>query len=281
MKTRTLLLSGAGLLVAVILALLLAGWLRRDTTMELQVRDSVSGRWVWNASLSLQNRLIAAFYQSDNGLQTFHFTHLQPGPSTLDVTAPGYEPIQVPVLVKRGTNRLAAPLTMVSLGIPDLAEFFVFEKIDSGDIVGELRPVSTTGGALINHPCVDLWVGCQVSVQLKGGVPVREETPSGSTRGTELYRGEVPWTWDPSPEKQFRYSVRIPGPQIKRDPSPFRVIDYLIVEPDPRRISRQQLGELMARIYPLRDPARITAELDKEKGRLRYFIDTSWNVPSP
>ena len=91
-------------------------------------------------------------------------------------------------------------------------------------------------------------------------------------------RGQVSWAWDPAPETQFRYSVRIPVARVREDPSPYRVIDYLIVEPDPRKITRAELSELMARVYAIGDPARAAAALDAEKDRLRYFTDTSWNV---
>ncbi len=280
MKTRlrVLLLASAGLVLFAAVALFAVAWFGRDTTLELEVRDSVSGRWVWDVSLLLQDRIIVGFYQSDAGLRPYRFTHLAPGPATLEVSAPGYQEMKIPLTLRRGANRIAAPVTMIAPGIPDLARFFVFEKWDAGNIVAELRPVGVTGRALVNHPCMDLWVGCRVSVQAKDGEPVQEETPNGSSRGRELFQGEIPWKWDPAPEKQFRYSVSIPGARILDDPSPYRVIDYLIVEPDPTRITRAQLGDLMARVFQLADPARITAALDAEGERLRYFVDTSWNV---
>ncbi len=125
---------------------------------------------------------------------------------------------------------------------------------------------------------MDLWIGCRVSVQVKDGVPVSGETEEGAARGEELFRGQIPWTWDPAPETQFRYSARIPLAKIREHPSAYRVIDYLIVEPDPLAITRAELDDLMARVYAMSDPAAVAAALDAEKGRLRYFLDTSWNV---
>ncbi|MGO9309330.1 MAG: hypothetical protein ACLQDL_09950 [Spirochaetia bacterium] len=277
-NSRTRILASAAFVVLAAAALFAVSWLRRDTTLQVEVRDSVSGRWVWDVSLVLQNRIIVGFFQSDAGLRPYEFTQLAPGQTTLEVAAPGYQEVRLPLTLRRGANRINEPITMVGLGIPDLAKFFVFESWDAGDLVAELRPVGTKGTALVNHPCMDLWIGCRVSVQVKDGVPVREETPSGSSRGKELFRGEVPWKWDPAPEKQFRYNARIPGAALQTDPSPYRVIDYLVVEPDPLKITRKQLGDLMAQVYSLRDPARIGAALDGEGDRLRYFIDTSWNV---
>ena len=54
--------------------------------------------------------------------------------------------------------------------------------------------------------------------------------------------------------------------------------DYLIVVPDPRNIGKDGLASLMASIWNLPTAqARIEA-LEQQKGRLRYFTDTSWNV---
>ena len=75
----------------------------------------------------------------------------------------------------------------------------------------EFRPVNTAGTVILNHPCMDLWIGCRVSVQVKDGVPVREETPSGSSRGKELFRGEVPWKWDPAPGEAVPLQREDPG----------------------------------------------------------------------
>jgi hypothetical protein len=113
---------------------------------------------------------------------------------------------------------------------------------------------------------------------VKGGVPVLQETEADPARGRELFRGQVPWTWDPAPETQFRYSIRIPVASVREDPSPYRVIDYLIVEPDPLKISSAEISDLMTRVYAIADPAALAAALDAEKGRLRYFTDTTWNV---
>jgi len=280
MKTRPpiLLLVVACLLIAAAASIPAIRWLRTDTTFEFRLRDSVSGGWVWNASMRLQDRAMNGFFQSDAGLRLYRFRRLTPGTATLRISAPGYPDVSLPLTLRRGANRLDTPIDMRGLGILGLARFLVFEKMEGGDIVGELRPVGPTGAAIINHPCMDLWVGCRVSVQVKGGVPVLEETEANPERGSELFRGQVPWTWDPAPETQFRYSVRIPGARVQEDPSPYRVIDYLVVEPDPLKITRAELSDLMARVYAIADPARAAAALDAEKDRLSYFTDSSWNV---
>jgi len=131
---------------------------------------------------------------------------------------------------------------------------------------------------VMNHPCIPLWVGARVAVQLKDGRPVTESTETGSTRGDELFSGSVPWEWDPAPETTFRYSVRIPGSRIRPDPALYRVIDYLIVVPDLRSIDLPELEALMKNAPGLPDIAGLTAYLDRQGQKLRYFFDTSWNV---
>jgi hypothetical protein len=277
-STRIALLVAAVLVVAAAVAVLAALWFSTDTTFEFRMRDAVSGRWVWDAAMQLQGRTIIGYYQSDAGPIVYRFTRLKPGAATLTVEADGYQPARLPVTLKRGANKLEKPVEMVGLTIPDLTKFYIFESRDGGDIRAEIRPVNTAGTAILNHPCMDLWVGCRVSVQVKNGVPVREETEEGAARGEELFRGQIPWTWDPAPETQFRYSARIPLAKVREHPSAYRVIDYLIVEPNPQAITRSQLSDLMARVYAMDDPAAVAAALDAEKGRLRWFLDTSWNV---
>jgi hypothetical protein len=228
--------------------------------------------------MKLQGRTIVGYYQSDAAPLTYRFTRLTPGKAMLEIAADSYGPLSLPLTLKRGANRLQKPIDMVGLGIPDLTKFYIFESREAGDIVAEIRPVNSTGTAVLNHPCMDLWIGCRISVQMRNGVPAREEAETGSSRGSELFRGRIPWKWDPAPETQFRYSARIPGAQIKDDPSAYRVIDYLIVVPNPLAISSAELEKLLARVYAMNDPAAVAAALDAESNRLRYFIDTSWNV---
>jgi hypothetical protein len=86
------------------------------------------------------------------------------------------------------------------------------------------------------------------------------------------------WVWDAEPEASARYSIRIPGVKMRPDPVPFRVVDFLIVVPDPRRIDSTGLETLMSRATQSRDLEALGAFLEKESQRLRYFFDTSWTV---
>jgi hypothetical protein len=277
MRTRAALIAMAVLLGGAALVVFLR-MTRFDTTLEFRFHDSVSKQWVWDSTARLQDRLIRAFFQSDTGPVPFLFSHLKPGPAILEISAPGYLPVSVPVKLRRGANRLETPIEMVGYEIPSLERFYLFERLEGGDLVCQLRPVGGDGRAMVNHPCLPLWVGCRVAVQIKDGAPVTEPVESGSARGKELFRGGVSWEWDPAPETPFRYTVRIPGARVGPDPALYRVIDYLIVVPDPRRITPEEVETLMRNAPALPDFGALKAYLEGERGRLRYFFDTSWNV---
>jgi hypothetical protein len=278
MNGRTRILLGACTVVFLgVLAAVLAVLFTRDAVLELRVRDAVSSRWVWEVTMKLQDREARGFYQSDSGLRLFRFTHLKPGASTLEISAPSYQALTIPVTLRRGINRLPGPVDLVGKEIPGLGGFLMFENLDGNDVVVQLRPVQKSGAAILNHPCLDLWVGCRVFVQMANGVPARDDAATGWTRGAELFRGQIPWTWDPAPEATFRYSARMAGARMKGDPSGLRIIDYLVVVPDPLRITKGELDALMTRLES-GDPAAMSAALDAEGDRLRYFTDTSWNV---
>jgi len=277
MRTRTVLIALAVLVALAALAVFL-GMSRFDTTLEFRVQDSVSGQWVWNAAVRVQDRFIRAFYQSDAGTVPLLFTHLEPGASMLQVSALGYVPVAIPVKLRRGSNRLAQPIRMVGYEIPHLQRFYVFEGLDNGDIVSQIRPVRSDGRAVVNHPCVPLWVAGRVTVQMNHGRPAVESSETGNVRGDELFQGIIPWQWDSRPETIFRYSARIPGSKMKTDPSLYRVIDYVIVVPDPRRISVPDLDAVMSAAPNLSDAHGLAAYLDRQGKNLRYFFDTSWNV---
>lgn len=280
MKTRRLLI--AALAVAVVLAVAGAVYVAGnpvDTTYEFVVRDAVSGNWVWDATFRLQGRVIRSHFQSDRGPRPQMFTRLQPGPATLEISAPSYEAQTIPVTLKRGANLLADPVELVGREIPDLAEWIVFEGWEGGDMVQELRPVSAAGPAVTNHPALDLWIGARISVQVKDGVPVREETDTGAARGEELFRGKLQWRWDAAPETTFRYGAAIPGAEIKASTAPYWVIDYLIVVPDPTAADAGQIDAIMEQVWDL-PPEAIAARLGthEQAGTLTAYQFTSWNV---
>ena len=263
-----------------------------DTTLLLRVQDSASGSSVWDLSVSLQDRLLRSFYQTDAGPVPQKLTHLAPGPATLEVSAPGSETVVLPVRLHRGRNQLPDPLRLVGREIPGLADFSAFETVTDGDIAVQLRPLDGSGKAIIHHPCLDLWIGCTVYEEAAGGIPVTAEESRYAQRGKVLYRGVLPWTWDARPETLFHYSARVPASDLRDAPSLYRVVDYLVIVPDPSKISRAEMDAGMAAAWdsgglvtgsPIRSAAQrlvpaLAAVLDAWKGRARGFLVTSWDV---
>ncbi len=276
---RLLTIAGVVVLAAVaVLAIALVRMQNAPATLEFSVLDAESRGWVWEMTAGLHDRFIRGYYQSDAGPIRFRFTRLARGEGTLEITAPYYETARVPVHLRAGANLLQPPVLMRGLQIPGLDHFLAFETLKGTDIQAQLRPVGADGKAILNHPCLPLWIGCTISTEMKDGVPAAEVTDTGASRGKELFQGQVPWRWDPMPETQFRYSALIAGAAITEDPAPLRVIDYLIVVPDPLKLGREELASLMESIWKLGGMEARRAALEKERGRLRYFTDTSWNV---
>ena len=280
MKTRRVLIPV--LIIAAIAAVAVVVYVTMnpvDTTLRFEVRDAVSKGWVWDATFSLQGRIVRSHFQSDRGPVPQVFTHLKPGEATIEVNAPSYVPQSVEVTLKRGENRLVEPIDLVGYEIPDLVKWIIFEDRVGNDIVQEIRPVSSEGPAVLNHPCLDLWIGARISVQVYDGLPAQEETEEGSVRGEQLYKGILDWQWDATPETTFRYSSSIPGSQIKANADPYWVIDYLIVVPDPRKIGPEEVDRIMEEAWDL-PPEAIQAYLEpyKNEGLLTPYVFTSWNV---
>lgn len=266
-----------GILAAAALVVFLST-ARFDTTLRFTVRDAVSRQWVWDATVTLQDRVIRSFFQSDAGPIEYQFNRLAPGRGELTVSAPSYEPASVPVALKRGRNALPDPIDLVAYEIPNLDRFIIFEDYEGSDLLLEIRPVGTNGQAVVNHPCLDLRIGARISTQMKDGLYVQEETESGSERGEELFRGQAEWSWDAEPETVFRYSARIPGAQIQKHQAPYRVIDYLILVPDMRRTNAAELDGVLQKVWNVRTQEELASYLDGFKDKFRYFITTSWNV---
>jgi hypothetical protein len=280
MTTRRILILA--LLVVISAAVVTAVCLSMNTggtSLELQVRDAVSKNWIWDATVHLQGRVIRAFYQSDHGTIPFTFTRLKPGEALLVVEAPHYVPVSMPLRLHRGANRIAEPIDLVGYEIPNLERWVVFEKKVGNDIVQQLRPVSVDGPAILNHPCLDLWIGARVSVMVRNGHPVRQSGEQSGERGRELFKGRIAWEWDATPETAFRYSSRIPGTQIQATDDRIWVIDYLIIVPDPRKASAAQVEDIMEKAWALPlDALPDYLEPYRRDGKLTPYVFTSWNV---
>ena len=259
----------------------LAAWLTTsnfDTTLDFWLEDANSERWVWNATARLEGRELFSFYQSDSGLVPLKFTHLSPGKASLAVSAPGYESVAIPIFLRHGANHLDTFIKMQGFEIPNLDHFSIFERLSGEDIAIEIRPVGTDGHAVVNHPCLEIWLGAQIHVQLRNGLPVQQAEEKGITRGRLLFDGSLPCQWDSSPDAVFRYGAIIPGVKIRSDPSPYRIIDYLVVIPDPRKMRIDEVKGIMVGLPSFSDGAGLAEFFDRYKGALKYYTDTSFNV---
>ena len=279
-RGKTLIPLVAALVLGATAAIVFAAASWRATTLEFEVRDAVSKSWVYDATFRLQGRIIRSNFQSDRGPVVQRFTRLKPGPATLEVSAPDYQGVTRSIALRRGLNRLSDPIDLVGLRIPRLRGFIVFAEREGSDTLFELRPVDDAGRAIVNHPCLDLWVGARVTVQMKNGLPAKSETDEGLVRGDELFRGRLDWQFDTYPETIFRYGARLQGAAVKESGTPYRIVDFLIVVPDPLKLTRPELESIMARTQSLR-PDEVEAYLApfEAQEKLEAFTSTIWNVP--
>jgi len=249
-----------------------------NTYLDFSIRDKISGGWVWDSTIVLQNRTIRSFYQSDRGLREYRFKSLKPGNEILQISAPGYNTLSIPVALKRGANRLDEPVDLAGLEIPGLDYFLLFERLEGADIKVEIRPVGIDGTAVVNHPCMDLWIGARVTVQMTSEGIAVEPTDTGSLRGDELFRGRIEWGWDAAPETVFRYSAVIPGAEIKYPEAPYRIVDYLIVIPEPEGMKGVDIGSIVSAAWEAMELKKTLKVLESYKDEFSYYIHTSWNV---
>lgn len=281
MRRRVLIPLGVILLFGLIAVTVFISYTSFDNTLQVTVRDAVNKQWVWDTSITIQDRVINCYYQSDQGPVPQTFTHLRRGESQLTVTAPSYETVTVPVTIGRGATVIEEPIEIEGYEIPGLTRFIIFEKVEGGDLAMELHLVGEDGKAIAQHPCVDLWIGCVVSEQLIDGTYVTEPVDSGSTRGKTLYMGEVDWSYDTEPGTIFRYTGHLPGKQMEPTEASFLVIDYLLIVPDARKISKEEVEQLVAEGSEKAGLESLEEHLLKEDERIDVYMFTSWNVERP
>lgn len=253
------------------------------TRLTFTFEDAVSKSWVWDATATLQGREIRSYYQSSTGAVPMTFTHLKPGRATLVIKAPNYVSEKIPVNLHLGENVIPKPIAMVGYRIPGLTSFTMFETQEKSGLSVQMRPVDAAGHVITTLPCLNLWVGVIVRSELKGGRLAVGPIDSGAARGAVLYRGKIRWSWDSSPSQNFRYTATIPYSKLSSQTVPYLVVDYLVIVPDPRRISSTQIDAMMSNAPSLDSPQAVREFLDAKKGdnRFKYFYSTSWNVPGP
>lgn len=262
---------------AVVVAGALVAALPFEATLEFQIRDRVSRGTVWNATVTIRDRFLRTYYAGDG--DSLRFARLAPGTATLEVSAPNYQPVSVPVTLRRGRNRLAEPIDVIGLRIPGLAHFIVSEDLSGAAPQATIWPISKEGPAVVNHPALDLWIGARISTQLAGG------QGQAAARGAPLFAGELEWSWDHSPDALARYRARLPLEAIAQAGAGPFVIDYLLIVPDPLAIERGEVAAIVAAAWTdsgaSGDPASLRTYLAQYADRFDFYVHTSWNVSRP
>ena len=250
-----------------------------ETTLEFHIRDRVTGGAVWNATVTLQDRFLRAWYAGEG--DALVFARLDPGEATLEVSAPDYQSRKVPVTLRRGRNRIDEPIDMTGLRIPGLSHFMVSEDVSGSDLYATFWPLSSQGPAVVNHPALDLWIGARISTQLSDGHAATTAVRAGATRGETLFAGEIEWSWDSSRKALARYRARIPLEQIEAGGATLFVIDYLVIVPDPLAIERDEVAAIVTAAWTDREPASLPAYLARYADRFDFSFHTSWNLRRP
>lgn len=267
------------LLVLVVLLLVAAApvllpRMRRATTLEFQVRDAVSRAWVWDFEARIQDRVINGFFQSDRDLKTYRFTDLQPGSAVLEISAPSYMPVEIPLELGRGVNTFDTPIAMSGYEIPDLETFLAFERVQGAGWEISLRPVSSENRAVLLHPALDIRVGARVTQWESDLAPDVANLETGPT----LYEGLLRWRWDSIPETQFRYLLDLPFSVLSRSDFSAVTIEYVILVPDPRSGTSGADLEVIAQALMKMERQEIDRFLDTPREGFSVYTDVSWNV---
>lgn len=243
-----------------------------ETTLEFRIRDRVSRGAVWNATVTIRDRFLRAYHAG--GGDSLVFSRLAPGAATLTVSAPNYQTVSVPVTLRRGRNRIAEPIEVIGLKIPELARFIVSEELSGAPPQATIWPLSKEGPAVVNHPALDLWIGARISTQPAGG--------QAAARGETLFAGELEWSWDHSPDALARYRARLPLEAIAQAGAGRFAIDYLLIVPDPLAIERGEVAAIVAAAWTASvDPAALRTYLTRYADRFDFYVHTSRNLSRP
>lgn len=268
---RPAVLASAVAVLAVVAAGLVFLWTRAPATLSFEVRDAVSRSWVWDSTARLQNRVIRGFYST-----SYSFTHLRPGTFDLTVSAPHYEPASVRVRIRAGRTNTIAPISLVGYEIPDFSRLTVASNRGARGLELHITAVDTSGNLIKVFPCLDLRITVRVSVQLKGGAPSLTPSKEGAERGARLFQGKVDWTWNPAPDAVYRYNAVVPG--ISPDAGPYVVVDYVVLIPNPRKISSPELEALTGEILQMNDERALADSLRPYMDKVKMESGSLWNI---
>ena len=245
---------------------------RSRQSLSFEVRDAASKSSVWDSTVRLQNRVIRGFYST-----SYRFTHLRPGTFDLTVSAPHYEPASVRVRIRTGRTNTIAPISLVGLRDPRfLAAHGGRQEGSAGARAPDDPPWMPAGDLIEVFPCIDVKIAVRVSVQLKGGAPALTPSKEGAERGTRLFQGKVDWTWNPAADAVYRYDAVVPG--IPPDAGPYVVVDYVVLIPDPRKISSQEVDALTSELLQINDARALGVSLRPYMNKVKMESGSLWNI---
>ena len=240
-------------------------------TLSFEILDANSKNWVWDTTTRLQNRVVHGYYAT-----TYHFTKLRPGTFDLAVSAPYYEPAKVKVHIRAGQDNQVVPVLLLGYGIPGFSRFTLTVDRTMRGLELKLNPMDADGNLIKIFPCVDLKIAVRVFVENVGGIPAREPVSEGAEHVIKLFEGNIDWTWNPATDAVFRYSALIPG--VSPTTAPYIVVDYVVLLPDPRKISSPEVDLLMKEMFQHQDMNSSTDYLRPYSDKIRIERGILWNI---
>lgn len=247
--------------------------LSSETTFEFVLEDSVSGSWVYNSTVRLQGRVVRGFKK-----RSFLFHRLEPGTYKLEISAPYYKPVTREVIINNGRNRLAEPISLTGTEIKGIKTFYVVEKIKNDKLSLEYRFAGEDGTAVANHPCLDVRLLCVFYEQLKGEISSTERNEYQKYRGNILFKGPVTWQWDTMPVTTYRYFSEIPLNEFEKTEKAQVVGEYLLLIPDPEKISKGELDKIVREIEATEGREALVNYLEQLDANLDYYFTVNLNL---
>ncbi len=244
----------------------------RETTLVFQLQDAVSKGWVWDATVTLQDRSMHVYYQSNTGPVPLEFTRLDRGRHSLEVAAPHYQPKRVVIDLRPGRNVIDEPIELQGTEIPDLADFALSVRTGRDLLNLQLRPIARNGAAIVNHPALDLALGVIVSEHIN--------VSGEQVRGTTLFAGLVDWIWEDEPGAAFRYTASLPLNQLSGGRSAeMLVLESVVVVEDYSDGDSDDLLALTEYIETAGDDIQDLAQrLSEIKGVDVFFPAPVWGI---
>ncbi|NCB01659.1 MAG: hypothetical protein EOM67_05775 [Spirochaetia bacterium] len=244
-----------------------------SSSLTFRVRDEVSKGWVWDMRATIDDRTLRGFFQSDQGLIDYHFTHLKGGKQKLIISAPYYEEKIIEVDLKKGENVIEEPIDLIGIEIPDLYKFYAFEREEDDAYLITFRPVTKENSAITLHPALNIWIGTKV----RSWNSELEESISVFDKQSLLYKGSLEWTWDSYPETQFRYIASLPFSKIKEGKETSYAIEYLVVAPNLKKITSKEFESITTQLEMM-DDEKIGPYIDSLGDKISYYSDISYDV---